>query len=192
MPFEEVAGIYEREWKAAGYRDAFQEEEYRRAGLEQLEAFHAAYSAAPADVLHQEMFFELPLDPNIVVTGRIDQINRLGAEGVEIVDYKTGWPKLEKDAAKSLQLSLYALAVRDKLELDPERLTFYNLTTNAPVHATRDAEELAEARATVQDVAASIRAGHFPADPGFHCRSCEYHSLCPAHEQVVAIQPAHR
>ena len=43
--------IYEREWSSAGFTDEFHEQEYRKAGREQLEAFHRSYSAAPADVL---------------------------------------------------------------------------------------------------------------------------------------------
>ena len=65
-------------------------QEYRKAGREQLEVFHKTYSAAPADVLYQEKPFELPLDGDVVVTGRMDQVNRIGDGTIEIVDYKTG------------------------------------------------------------------------------------------------------
>lgn len=183
MAFEDVVSIYQREWSSAGFRDGYQEEEYRKAGLEQLEAFYGTYSRAPADVLHQEKYFELPLDPNVVVTGRMDQINRLGTDQAEIVDYKTGRPKAVKDAEKSLQLSLYALATREVLELKTARLVFYNLTTNEAVAGERDEKALEQARQTVAEVADQIRAGHFPARPGFACRSCEFQPICPAHEQ---------
>ena len=190
ITFEDVAGIFHREWSAAGFEDAYQEEEYRKTGLEQLEAFYKSYLAGPADVVHQEKTFELPLDPNIVVTGRLDQINRLDAREVEIVDYKTGNPKEERDAKRSLQLSLYALAARDQLGLQPAKLTFYNLTTNEAVSATRDNKQLKEAVGDVQEVAEQIRAGEFSAHPGFYCRTCEYQPLCPAHEQLVNIRNA--
>jgi DNA helicase-2/ATP-dependent DNA helicase PcrA len=188
MPFDELAAIYQREWSAAGFQDVYQEEEYRRAGFEQLQEFHRRYMEAPAEVLHQEKVFELPLDHNIVVTGRMDQINRIGPQEVEIVDYKTGKPRELKDAKHSLQLSLYALAAREVLELEPARLTFYNLTTTTPVSVSRDEKQLKEALSTVQEVAAQIRAGQFPATPGFYCRNCEYQPLCPAFEQLVTIR----
>src|SRR5207245_11765104 len=74
----------------------------------------------------QEKAFELPLDNNVIIKGRIDQINALGNEpDVEIVDYKTGRPKKDADAKKDLQLSLYALAVKEILELKPVRLVFH-------------------------------------------------------------------
>ena len=52
------------------------------------------------------------------LTGRIDRMDRVGAgsvgsDGVDIVDYKTGKPKSQDDADKSLQLSLYALAAKE-------------------------------------------------------------------------------
>ena len=190
VPFEEVAGIFEREWSAAGYQDDYQEEEYRKAGREQLQAFCETYSRAPADVLHQEKAFELPLDPNVVVIGRMDQINRLEARQVEIVDYKTGNPKRPKQADQSLQLSLYALAAQEVLELEPERLVFYNLTTNEAVATTRDAKSLKKAKEAVAEVADLIRAAEFPARPGFICRYCDYRPICPAHEHLISIQPA--
>ena len=106
----------------------------------------------------------------------------LGPREAEIVDYKTGRPKDEKAARNSLQLSIYALAARDVLELNPVRLTFYNLMTNMAVSAARDEKQLKKAEDKVQEVAASIRAGEFDANPGYACRTCEYRPVCPAHE----------
>ena len=85
---------------------------------------------------------------------------------MEVVDYKTGKPKDEKAAKNSLQLSIYAMAARDVLDLDPERLVFYNLTTNQAVATTRDAKSLDKARERVAEVADRIRAKDFPAQCG--------------------------
>lgn len=193
VSFEEVASIYDRQWSSVGYRDDYLEEEYRKAGRAQLENFHRSYSAAPGDVLYQEKTFQLPLDHDIVVTGRMDQVNRIGGNGsendVEIVDYKTGSHKDARKADESLQLSLYALAAREVLDLNPVRLVFYNLATNEVVSTTRDAKALARTKSTIAEVADQIRAGDFGAKPGFVCRSCDFKPLCPAHEQLISIQP---
>jgi putative RecB family exonuclease len=132
----------------------------------------------------------LPLENDVVITGRMDQVNRLGRKEVEIVDYKTGNPKQPKDAKESLQLSLYALAACEVLELSPTRLVFYNLTTNEAVATTRDAKELAKAKDKVAEVADLIRAGEYPARPGFRCRYCDFKPICPAHEQLISISTA--
>jgi DNA helicase-2/ATP-dependent DNA helicase PcrA len=188
ISFDEVAAIYDREWSTAGFYDTYQEEEYRKAGREQLKEFYRSTIAAPPDVLAQEKSFDLPMEENVVITGRMDQINRIGSRGVEIVDYKTGNPKDEKQAEKSLQLSLYALAARDVLELVPERLVFYNLTTNEPIATTRDEQSLKQAEDKVAEVADRIRAGDFSPRPGFVCRYCDFRPLCPAHEHLVSIR----
>lgn len=189
LPLEELFLIYDREWQSAGYGEEFHEEEYRKAGREQLEAFHRTYSAAPADVLFQEKRFELPLEHDVILTGRIDQVNRISKNEVEIVDYKTGKAKDAKNAATDLQLSAYALAAREILELDPARLIFYNLTTNETVAATRDAKALTETKQRIAEVADSIRAGEFAPKAGYGCKYCDFKPLCPAHEQLIPIRP---
>jgi DNA helicase-2/ATP-dependent DNA helicase PcrA len=188
--FEDVMSVYDREWYSLGFPDDYQEEEYRKAGREQLRNFHTSYMAAPPDLLHQEKSFELHLDHDVVVRGRMDQVNRLGSKEVEIVDYKTGKPKDAKKAKDSLQLSVYALAAEEVLELKPERLVFYNLTTNEAIATERDAKALAKTKQTIYEVAGQIRANEFPAKPSFLCIYCDYRPLCPAHEQLISIQPA--
>lgn len=183
LPFEEVARIFETEWTSSGYEDDYQEGEYQKDGLEQLRVFHASVLAEPPVVLEQEKPFELPLENNVVITGRMDQVNSLGGRDVEIVDYKTGKPKPPAAARKDLQLSIYALAAREILEKNPEDLTFHYLLTNERQITSRDKKQLDEAVATVQEVAADIRAAEFPPKPGFACRTCDYRSICPAQEE---------
>jgi DNA helicase-2/ATP-dependent DNA helicase PcrA len=182
LEFEEVETIFRREWSSAGFEDTYQEECYQGDGLEQLRAFYTSYMESPADVIAQEKRFALELENNVQITGRIDQINRLGPGEVEVVDYKTGRPKTATHARNDLQLGIYALAAREDLELEPARLIYYNLETNECVAATRDAKQIEETRGTIQEVAGDIRAREFPALPGFQCRSCEYRFICPAQE----------
>jgi len=187
LSFDEVQRIFETEWNSKGFEDQYQEEEYKKDGLEQLRAFHAGMMAELPQALMQEKAFELPLDNNVIIKGRIDQINALGNKrDVEIVDYKTGRPKKDADAKKDLQLSLYALAVKEILELEPVRLVFHYLQDNQRQETTRDAKQLDEAQRVVQEAAADIRAGEFPTKRGFICRNCAYRPICPAHEEALS------
>jgi putative RecB family exonuclease len=187
LPFDEVQRIFETEWNSKGFEDEYQEREYKKDGLEQLRMFHAGMMEELPQALEQEKTFELPLDNNVIIKGRIDQINSLGNKrDVEIVDYKTGRPKKDADARKDLQLSLYALAVKEILELEPVRLVFHYLQNNQRQETTRDAKQLDEAQKVVQEAAADIRAGEFPAKRGFVCRSCAYKPICPAHEEALS------
>jgi len=186
LPFEEVKQIFETEWTSAGFEDEYQEAEYKKDGIEQLKAFHSAMLAEAPQVLEQEKAFELPLENDVVVSGRIDQINSLGHKDVEIVDYKTGKPKKDADAKKDLQLSIYAIAAKEILELNPVRLVFHYLQNGQAQATTRDAKQLDEAQKVIQETAADIRAGEFPAKPGFFCRSCAYKPICTAHEETLS------
>jgi DNA helicase-2/ATP-dependent DNA helicase PcrA len=186
LPFEEVEKKFELEWTSAGFEDDYQEQEYKKDGLAQLRAFHTTTLASPPDVIAQEKPFELPMENNIILTGRMDQVNRLAPGEEEIVDYKTGRPRNEDKAKKDLQLSVYALAAYEMFDWNPLRLTFYNLQTNETASASRDDKKLNKVRAEIQEAAADIRAGNFPAKPGYFCKFCDYESICPAREQGAA------
>ena len=188
LPFEEVQRIYETEWSSAGYEDDYQEQEYKKDGLEQLKIFHAAVQEEAPSILEQEKAFELPLTNDVILTGRMDQVNSLGRNDVEIVDYKTGKPKKDVDARKDLQLSIYALAAKEIFEWNPVRLVFHYLQNNQRQETTRDSKQLAEAEKIVQEAAANIRAGAFPVKPGFACRSCAYKLICPEYEVALGMR----
>jgi DNA helicase II / ATP-dependent DNA helicase PcrA len=190
VPFDDVLAIFDREWYSAGFADEYQEKEYRQAGREQLEAFHRSYSANVPELIFQEKTFELPLENDILITGRMDQVNRIAKDEVEIVDYKTGRPRDAKKAADDLQLSIYALAAREVFDLTPTRLAFYNLMNNEAVATARDAKKLKETKERIAAAADSIRAGEFAAKPGFACRYCDFKPICPAHEQLISISLA--
>lgn len=184
--FADLEEFYLKRWKSTGFDDAYQEESYRQAGLEQLRAFVDRHNATEIDCdrIQMEQRFSLDLD-DISLEGRIDQITLLDPTrdgAVELVDYKTGRARTDRDAEKSLQLSVYALAAKRALHLKPVRLTFYNLTNNEPVSSVRSPEDLDEAINRVREVAVEIRSGQFEPAPGFCCRWCDYVSICPAHE----------
>ena len=96
----------------------------------------------------------------------------------------------EKTAAGDLQLSVYALAAQEILDVTPKRLIFYNLMTNEPVATTRDVKTLAATKQKIAEVADQIRAGEFSGKPGFSCGYCDFKPLCPSHEQLILIRPA--
>ncbi|HEX8764905.1 MAG TPA: ATP-dependent DNA helicase, partial [Candidatus Acidoferrum sp.] len=187
LPFDDVRRIFELEWRSVGFEDEYQEAEYKKDGLGQLRAFYDATMAAPPRILEQEKRFELPLEQNVTIIGRMDQVNSLGRNDVEIVDYKTGMPKKDWHAKKDLQLSLYALAAKEIFEWNPVRLIFHYLQDNKVQVTTRDSKQLQEAQNAVHEAAGNIRAGQFPPKPSASvCRSCAYKPICPAHEEELS------
>jgi DNA helicase-2/ATP-dependent DNA helicase PcrA len=171
---------------SAGIADRYQYELYLRQGMEQLRQFFDGARNAPLpEVLETERRFELQVG-SAKLAGRVDRIDRTGAETVAIVDYKTGKPKSQEDADESLQLSLYALAAREAFGKRADRLIFYNLENNTAVCTTRNDGELEAAKLRVRKVAEGIAQGEFSPNPQYHCAFCPYRNLCPATEKVVA------
>jgi ATP-dependent DNA helicase UvrD/PcrA len=187
VAFDELSQFYLGSWKNVGFEDSYQEETYRKSGLSQLREFTDCHNALPiaAENIRMEVHFELAME-GVVLEGRIDQINPVKPRVphlVQLVDYKTGRPRTQKDADKSLQLSVYALAARNQMGLEPEGLIFYNLTNNQPVATVRTKKELVAVQQKILTVAEEIRRMIFPPAPGFACRYCEFVPVCPAHEE---------
>jgi RecB family exonuclease len=177
---------FRSELARAGIADRYQYELYLRQGMEQLrQFFEAARSAPPPEVIETERRFELQVG-SAKLAGRVDRIDRTGPDTVAIVDYKTGKPRSQEDADKSLQLSLYALAARETFGKRADRLIFHNLENNTPVYTTRNEAELEAAKLRVQEAAQGIARGEFPPNPKYHCAYCPYRNLCPATEKIVA------
>ncbi|MGA9475400.1 MAG: ATP-dependent DNA helicase, partial [Terriglobales bacterium] len=204
---EQLLENFRADFATAGIADRYQYELYLRQGREQLTQFlEWARSTSPPEVLNTEQKFDLPI-AGIKLTGRIDRMDRVGganvgpggvtsksvgsksvgSEGVAIVDYKTGKPKSQEDADKSLQLSLYALAAKEAWGLRADRLIFHNLEDNSMVVTTRDSADLERAKVKVCEAAENIAAGHFPAKPGYQCSFCPYRNLCPATEKPIYL-----
>jgi len=180
---EELLSMFDIALAERHFDDEHQRDLYRAQGKIQLERFFQVQSRRPApDVFSTEGEFELQIQ-GIRIRGRIDRMDRIGAERVSVIDYKTGAPRSEIDARKSLQLSIYALAALERWKLHPERLVFYNLETNEEVVTSRTEKELNVAKERIRRVAENIAQGHFDPTPGFQCRSCPYCAMCPATEE---------
>jgi RecB family exonuclease len=117
-------------------------------------------------------------------------MDRAASGHVVIVDYKTGKPKAQEDADESLQLSIYALAAKERWGYEADRLLFYNLEDNTPITTTRSELQLQEAKMKVEDVASNVAQAKFDAKPGYHCAFCAYRNLCPKTEKHVYATPA--
>jgi putative RecB family exonuclease len=126
---------------------------------------------------------------DIQVVGRIDRIDGAADGGVVITDYKTGKAQSQEDSDASLQLSIYALAARERWGYRADHLVLYNLEGNSPVVTLRNEFQLNEARGRVIEVAENIAAGNFDPKPGFYCRYCAYRNLCPATEKRLQEPP---
>jgi ATP-dependent DNA helicase UvrD/PcrA len=182
---DELIDLFRLDLAEAKILEAYQHELYENQGIEQLREFLAAARTLPTpEVLHTEQSFEIRVGASSVV-GRIDRIDRRPDGSVAIVDYKTGKARDQESADESLQLSLYAIAAKEKWGYTVGALVFYNLEENVAVSTTRTELQLLGARSRVEAAAQGIADGKFVARPGMHCNFCAYRSLCPEKEKRI-------
>jgi DNA helicase-2/ATP-dependent DNA helicase PcrA len=183
MSQDALVTFFRADLEEARIQDRYQHQLYDDQGIQQLQDFLTACQRLRVpEVLHTEEFFEVRIGGAVVI-GRIDRIDKLPDGRVVITDYKTGKPQSQEDADESLQLSIYALAAREKWEYQAGHLALYNLGENTTVITERTDAQLREAQLKVESVAANIAAGKFDPKPSFNCRFCAYRSLCPATEK---------
>ena len=179
--------LFWEHWEPEGFPDQVAEDAYRRRTRRLLDHFWEGELASVGEALHEELAFELRLDPAdgsapVLVGGSIDRIDRLPSGGLEVIDYKTGDPGSQKGVDENLQLSIYALACRDALGLGtPERVTLYFTEHATRMSTTRTDAQLDAAREELLVRAARIRSGDFHATPSsFTCGRCDYRRICPS------------
>ena len=189
---DQIIEEFKRDLTKEKIQDPYQYDLYLAQGVRQLTDFLAHRRGRPQpEVLHTEEWFDVPLGA-LTLTGRVDRMDRAADGRVVVTDYKTGKPRSQEDADESLQLSIYALAVKEKWGYEVERLVFHNIEEDAPVSTYRSALQIQEARSIVEEVAQKIGAGDFDAKPGRHCMFCAYQSLCPATEKCSYKVPAEK
>ncbi len=182
----ELLALFREDLAAAGIQDSYQHSLYEAQGIRQLTEFLAMPRSSADEVLHTEEWFDVQVG-GTKLTGRIDRIDRTPDGGVAIVDYKTGKARSQDDADESLQLSIYALAAREKWGYHAARLAFFNLEGSVAVTTRRSDFELEQTRERVEAAARAIGEGKFDPKPDFHCNFCSFRGLCPAKEKRIPI-----
>jgi DNA helicase-2/ATP-dependent DNA helicase PcrA len=171
--------IMDKHWDKFGYTSKMDETNYRKTGEKSLSVFYEKHKTM---FDKPPLFLEKKVDLKVgsfTLDVRIDRIDDLGQGKVEIIDYKTGKPKSDDFAESSLQLSIYALACKEALRLNPTLVSFYYVNPNKKVTTTRSKEDYEETKSTVIDIGSKITAEEFEPTPGRMCNWCDYKTICP-------------
>jgi RecB family exonuclease len=132
--------------------------------------------------------------PGVRVRGRLDRLERDGADRLVVVDIKTGKsPVTKDDAQRHAQLAMYQLAVAEGLLPQGDspgggRLVYLGKTSSGGA-TEREQDALtpdahAEWREAVQRAAAATQGPEFLARINDGCAHCPVRAMCPA--QAVA------
>lgn len=178
VPLDDLYRLFNDNWMDDWYEDDIEREKFRVQGREQLKGFFDFLKDHPPAPSYLEQDFTLKFGDTIL-KGRIDRIDTVEG-GVEIIDYKTGTPKVDGkiDASDKEQLYLYQMAARDILGLNVVKLTYHYLKDNSQVSFIGDPDDLLDLQEKILDRVNGIKKSSFIATPGFHCQFCDFKDIC--------------
>ena len=131
-----------------------------------------------------EQVFKIRLTDNLKMGGKIDRVDEIDHGKLEIIDYKTGKKPKDKEIENSLQMTVYALAAKDKgiFNKKPEDLvlSFYFFSTQEKISTSRNQNQINEAKSELIRIAQEINESSFPATPGKWCDFCDFRMVCDA------------
>jgi len=178
---EELLKIYQDVWIDDWYETKWRKEEYRVKGQKSLKKFYEQLGGQAPGVIELEKGFNLKIGP-YTVRGVIDRVDRLPNGKMEIIDYKTGEAKGEKNVDKD-QLLIYQLAAKEVFGWDVEKLTYYYLDNNSTVSFLGSDKELEKIKEKIIGLIEAIMKGDFAATPGqFVCQYCDFKEICEFRE----------
>ncbi len=178
MTLEELYEIYKKNWQPLGYLDNEHQHARFESGKALLQKYYEKNKGITVRPLELEKSFTLQLG-GVKFFGRIDRIDPCEDGGVEIIDYKTGGVKTQKQVDSDEQVALYAIAAKEALGLNPTKLTYNFIEGDEIVTTLRTEEQLEATKQQVKETVEQIRKGNFEHKPGMHCTWCDYKDICP-------------
>ncbi|MFC1613161.1 ATP-dependent helicase [Patescibacteria group bacterium] len=180
---EDLLHIYEECWIDEWYDNEEEREKKKKEGKLALKEFYELHKDNWPNAIHLEQGFNLRIG-KYTLKGMIDRVDLLKTEAgqncVEIVDYKTGGTKTEKDLkfADKEQLFIYQLAAMQCFNIKPEKLTFYYLESNKSVSFIGSDSDLEKVEKKILERIEKIKQSDFAHNSGFWCGKCDYSNIC--------------
>ena len=178
LSLERLFSIYEDKWISVGYESKAHHDILKKRGREILEKFHEHFKNEVSRIEFLEKAFKLKLG-KYTISGRIDRADKLADGTLEVIDYKTGRSKSQKQVDKDQQLMIYALATRECFGMPASKLTLYFLDDDLRISTEPDPDKLDKIKGDIIDTADEINASDFSPTPSeFVCKFCPYNKIC--------------
>ncbi len=186
---EKLIEIFEEKWNSmtANIGGVFKSKTYTekmyKRGITSLEEFHKKLYSEDQRPFMLEQPFKLKIG-KYCISGIIDRVDlkdrKDGQQVVEIIDYKTGKTRLQKEVDKDLQLAIYAMAARQVFKIEPEKLSLMFLDEGLKIETSGEGMKKFEEKIVekVEKVGEGIGRGDFTATPGYICKFCDYRDIC--------------
>ncbi len=178
--------LYKDHWISEGYPTKQDERKFFKKGGQYLKKYFDKEFDPKTKTIAAEKDFKIPVTSRLRVGGRIDRIDEFSDGSIEIVDYKTGRVKEQKQIDKDLQMTLYAMAAASPTGLGkkPEEvnLSLYFFEGEKKISTKRTKKQLGQAKKEILKKAKEIEKSSFPPRPRdpFPCKFCEFRLICEA------------
>ncbi len=191
-PLNTIESVLQKNWIIEGYKSKDHEQiAYKRAQVVLQQYLDSDHTNSNKKILAVEtpfQFFVTNKDirpSSLKVGGRIDRVDSIDSNTIEIIDYKTGsHVPTQKEADSNLQLTFYALAatqVHDSIFGKPPEnilLSLHYIEENQKITTTRTQEQLEEAKINILQKVNEIEKSEFICSQSIFCHKCEYNMLC--------------
>lgn len=178
-----------KRWRKEGYENKIYEEEMKKRGEKYMSEYFDTQFDQHTKIAVLEQPFIVPITQDgktVKIGGRIDRVDQLEENRIEIIDYKTGRMPSKREVDTNLQLSMYALAASEisvfPFGRKPEEvvLSLYFFDTKTKMSTIRSVKDLEKEKAAIIDVARQIEESDFRCSKNQLCSGCEYNLFCGA------------
>ncbi|MFA4911437.1 MAG: ATP-dependent DNA helicase [Desulfobacteria bacterium] len=181
---EDILRLFEDAWKMSRLPDSIQWRQFKEKATTGLTDYFDDFKLDS----NKPEYFERPFTLKVGkhrVKGRVDRIDITETGGYELIDYKTGRTRTQREVDSDLQLSVYSLGAIEAWNIKPERASYCFLIENKRVSVSHRDEQLEGAREKILELAEGILAENFEPKPDYqNCRYCDYQILCGVGEIV--------
>ena len=179
---ERLMALFAAAWRRSGFGESDDELQFRERAIEALRRYHARISSSGASPRWVERKFDFRIGPHHL-RGRVDRVDQLPGGGYELIDYKTGDPKPERELEGDVQLAIYRLAAREAWRLDGAAGSYWYVLADEKVAVGSSPDDLERVEGVVLEVGEGILDQDFEPRPSPEiCSWCDFRLICPASE----------
>ncbi|MGB9707434.1 MAG: ATP-dependent helicase, partial [Microgenomates group bacterium] len=180
---EQLISIFKRQWIPIGYNSKLHQLKMQKEGEKILSDFYENFHHKDLEIIGLEKKFKVKINNKISIVGKIDRIDKIEKNKIEIIDYKTGKIPDEKELKQNLQLPIYALAVKNiftNQRLNNIILTFYFLSENKKISKKISNKEVINLKKKIIKTVDEIKKSSFFPKVGPWCDFCPFQMICEA------------
>ncbi len=179
---DRLMALFAVAWRRSGFGESDDELQFREKAIEALHRYHAREVSSGSQPRWVERKFDFRIGPHHL-RGRVDRVDQLPGGGYELIDYKTGDPKPQRELESDVQLAIYRLAAREAWRLEGAAGSYWYVLADEKVAVGGSPDDLERVEGVVLEVGEGILGQDFEPRPSPEiCSWCDFRLICPASE----------